>query len=56
MSYINADTLTVTHTRTQTHITPASFRDRALHKLVQELNFIRAHSVEPLATFLDYIT
>lgn len=40
----------------QTHVTPASFRDRALHKLVQEINFLKAQAVEPLSTFLDYIT
>jgi len=38
------------------HITPVSFRDKALHKLVLELEFLRAHSVEPLATFIDYIS
>lgn len=40
----------------QTHITPASFQNKALKKLVQEFNFLRAHCVEPLSTFLDYIT
>jgi hypothetical protein len=40
----------------QTHITPASFRDRALQKLVQEINFLKAQAVEPLSTFLEYIT
>ena len=38
------------------HITPASFREKALQKLVQEMDFLRAHAVEPLATFLDYIS
>ncbi len=40
----------------QTHITPASFRDRALQKLVQEINFLKAQAVEPLSTFLEYLT
>lgn len=44
------------HAAAQTHITPASFQDKALKKLVSEFNFLRAHSVEPLSTFLDYIT
>ena len=37
-------------------MTPASFRDRALQKLVGELNFLKAQAVEPLSTFLEYIT
>jgi hypothetical protein len=44
------------HLHQQTHVTPASFRDRALHKLVQEINFLKAQAVEPLYTFLEYIT
>lgn len=38
------------------HIIPVTFRDKALQKLVQEMEFLRAHAVEPLATFLDYIS
>lgn len=40
----------------ETHITPATFQDKALAKLVKEFEFMRAQSVEPLSTFLDYIT
>lgn len=50
------DLAITTPTTKQTRVTPASFRDRALHKLVQEINFLKAQAVEPLSTFLDYIT
>ena len=33
-----------------------AIQDKALAKLVAEFNFLRAHSNEPLSTFLDYIT
>ena len=37
-------------------ITPPIIENRALQKLVTEFFFLRAQAVEPLATFLDYIT
>ena len=37
-------------------ITPAVLEARALSKLVLEFQHLRANSVEPLSTFLDYIT
>jgi V-type H+-transporting ATPase subunit d len=37
-------------------ITPPIVEARALSKLVTEFFFLRAQAVEPLATFLDYIT
>mmetsp|Transcript_14241 Transcript_14241/g.12875 ORF Transcript_14241/g.12875 Transcript_14241/m.12875 type:complete len:398 (+) Transcript_14241:57-1250(+) len=37
-------------------ITPALIESRALSKLVTEFYYLRAQAVEPLATFLDYIT
>jgi V-type H+-transporting ATPase subunit d len=40
----------------ETSITPPVIEGRALNKLVQEFFFMRAQAVEPLATFLDYIT
>lgn len=36
-------------------ITPALIEKRAINKLVQEVTYLRAQSVEPLSTFLDYI-
>jgi V-type H+-transporting ATPase subunit d len=39
-----------------TGITPPMIEQRALQKLVTEFFFLRAQAVEPLATFLDYIT
>lgn len=37
-------------------ITPTTLESRALSKLVTEFQYLRANAVEPLATFLDYIT
>ena len=37
-------------------ITPALIQEKALSKMVQEFEFLRSQAVEPLATFLDYIT
>lgn len=37
-------------------ITPPLLEARALNKLVTEFFYLRAQSVEPLSTFLDYIT
>lgn len=37
-------------------ITPALVEARALNKLVSEFHYLRAQAVEPLASFLDYIT
>lgn len=34
----------------------ATIADKATEKLVSEFNYIRTNAVEPLATFLDYIT
>jgi V-type H+-transporting ATPase subunit d len=39
-----------------TTITPSLIESRALSKLVTEFQHVRANSVEPLATFLDFIT
>ena len=39
-----------------TSITPNILEARALNKLVSEFFYLRAQAVEPLATFLDYIT
>ncbi len=36
-------------------ITPKLVEQRALDKLVAEFHFVRAQSVEPLSTFLDYV-
>ena len=38
------------------NITPAILEARCLSKLVTEFFYLRAQAVEPLATFLDYIT
>jgi V-type H+-transporting ATPase subunit d len=38
------------------NITPTSLEARAITKLVVEFQFLRANAVEPVATFLDYIT
>ena len=40
----------------ETVITPPIIENRALNKLVTEFFYLRAQAVEPLATFLDYIT
>jgi len=37
-------------------VSPPIIESRALNKLVTEFFFLRAQAVEPLATFLDYIT
>ena len=37
-------------------ITPALLESRAISKLVSEFLFLRSNAVEPLATFLDFIT
>lgn len=37
-------------------ITPATVESKALSKLVTEFLYLRANAVEPLSTFLDYIT
>eukprot|EP01036_Dinobryon_divergens_P022188 gene22188-30428_t len=37
-------------------VTPPIIENKALQKLVTEFFFLRAQAVEPLATFLDYIT
>lgn len=37
-------------------ITPSLIERRALSKLVSQFNYLRAQAVEPLATFLDFIT
>jgi V-type H+-transporting ATPase subunit d len=39
-----------------TSITPASLQKAAIEKLVTEFKYLRSQSVEPLATFLDFIT
>ena len=38
------------------NVNPSIIEARALSKLVVEFQHIRAQAVEPLATFLDYIT
>ena len=38
------------------NITPAILESRCLNKMVTEFFYLRANAVEPLATFLDYIT
>ena len=40
----------------ESNLTPPLIERRALDKLVTEFFFLRAQAVEPLATFLDYIT
>ena len=40
----------------ETTITPPVIESKALNKLVTEFFYLRAQAVEPLATFLDYIT
>lgn len=40
----------------ETTITPPIIESKALNKLVVEFFYLRAQAVEPLATFLDYIT
>ena len=37
-------------------VTPTLIEARALEKLVAEFHFLKAQAVEPLSTFLDYIT
>ena len=37
-------------------ISTATLALKCTEKLVEEFNFLRLQSVEPLATFLDYIT
>ncbi|KAK8805553.1 hypothetical protein WA158_002209 [Blastocystis sp. Blastoise] len=37
-------------------ITPATVRDKATEKLVDEWNYLRAQANQPLAQFMDYIT
>lgn len=37
-------------------LSTATIADKATEKLVSEFNYIRTNAVEPLATFLDYIT
>ena len=39
-----------------TSITPVLLEKRAMSKLVVEFNFLRAQAVEPLSTFLEFIT
>jgi hypothetical protein len=39
-----------------TLLTPLAHRFQATEKLVSEFNFIRSNAVEPLSTFLDYMT
>jgi V-type H+-transporting ATPase subunit d len=40
----------------ESNVTPPVIENRALNKMVTEFFFLRAQAVEPLATFLDYIT
>jgi len=40
----------------ETSVTPASIQSKAINKLVNEFNFLKAQASEPLVTFLDYIT
>lgn len=37
-------------------LTPSIFREKATEKMVNEFKYLRMESVEPLSTFLDYIT
>ena len=37
-------------------LSPSDRAQKCTQKLVDEFNYLRAHSVEPLSTFLDYIT
>lgn len=37
-------------------VTPAIMQNAATSKMVTEFQYLRAHSVEPLSTFLDFIT
>mmetsp|Transcript_17948 Transcript_17948/g.54896 ORF Transcript_17948/g.54896 Transcript_17948/m.54896 type:complete len:382 (+) Transcript_17948:112-1257(+) len=37
-------------------VTPAVILERATKKMVEEFHFLRAQAVEPLSTFLDYVT
>ena len=37
-------------------LSTATIADKATEKLVAEFNYIRTNAVEPLATFMDYIT
>ena len=37
-------------------LSTATIADKATEKLVSEFNYIRTNAVEPLATFMDYIT
>jgi len=40
----------------ETNITPALIQEKAIDKLVNEFNFLKANADEPLVTFLDFIT
>ncbi len=40
----------------ESNVTPPLIENRALNKMVTEFFFLRAQAVEPLASFLDYIT
>lgn len=40
----------------ETNVSPPTIEAKALSKLVTEFFFLRSQAVEPLATFLDYIT
>ncbi|KAJ1446082.1 V0 complex, c/d subunit of ATPase [Pelagophyceae sp. CCMP2097] len=40
----------------ESSVTPAVILEAATRKMVQEFQFLRAQAVEPLATFLDFIT
>ena len=37
-------------------IATATIHEKATQKLVDEFKYVRANAVEPLATFLDYLT
>jgi V-type H+-transporting ATPase subunit d len=40
----------------ESHITPVIIENKALQKLVTDFQYVRAQAVEPLSTFLDYIS
>jgi V-type H+-transporting ATPase subunit d len=37
-------------------ISPSTIVDKAKDKLIKEFLYLRAHAVEPLATFMDYLS
>jgi vacuolar-type H+-ATPase subunit C/Vma6 len=51
-----ADAFSVAHAVSSRVCFPCILQSAATRKMVTEFQILRAHSVEPLSTFLDFIT